>query len=306
MKKIIHYLYNKTTFGKHHIGFVRFLIRLSANLLVFPLSWCKPQIKSGEPQVIISLTSFPARIKNLWKIIIPLLHQHTSISYRIILWLSKEQFAGLDSLPAKLEKLTKYNLEIRLMEDDLKSHKKYYYAFKEYSDKIIITVDDDILYSLDLIEKLYIAHLQAPDVVCCCRGREVSFDKEGLPLKYKRWKIIASAQSDSRSYLIIPTGIGGVLYPPFCYSEKIFDIEVFKATCLGGDDLWLNFMCRQKHTCVKHITNKFRYNTLFFSQKTSLSKINVKKEKNDEQIELLSQWARKECGCNFFYKMPSQ
>ena len=39
----------------------------------------------------------------------------------------------------------KRGLTIRFCED-LKAHKKYYYAFKEYPDDIVITVDDDVIY----------------------------------------------------------------------------------------------------------------------------------------------------------------
>ena len=38
----------------------------------------------------------------------------------------------------------KKQLEIIFVEEDLRSHKKYYYAFKEYQNDIIITIDDDI------------------------------------------------------------------------------------------------------------------------------------------------------------------
>lgn len=303
MRKIIYSLYNNLCEGKYHIGFLRFIIRLLTNALVYFFYYLSIPSQKGNPKIIISLTSFPARIEQLWKVITILMHQQTTVPFKIILWLSKEQFDDYENLPNRLKKLTNNSFEIRLVSDDLKPHKKYYYAFGEYPEHIVITVDDDILYSLNLIQTLYNAHLQSPEMVCCCRGREVAFDSEGNVCNYEKWKIVSSAKNDTVGLLIVPTGIGGVLYPPYSYSKRVFDREVFKETCLNGDDLWLNFMCRQQGTCIKHVANNFRYNTLFFSKKSSLSSENVKLNRNDEQIRLISDWAKGNLNCDFFYNM---
>ena len=119
MKRIIYSFYNKLSEGKHHIGIIRFFIRLFANLMVYPLSWLSIPQQKDNPKILISLTSFPARINQLWKIIIVLLHQQVNVPFKVILWLSEEQFHGFDSLPKKLRVLTTKGLEIRLMKDDL-------------------------------------------------------------------------------------------------------------------------------------------------------------------------------------------
>lgn len=40
------------------------------------------------------------------------------------------------------------------MDEDIRSHKKYWYAISEYPGMSIITVDDDIIYSSDTIKDL--------------------------------------------------------------------------------------------------------------------------------------------------------
>lgn len=305
MKRIIYTLHNHLTEGKHHIGFVRFFIRVFANMLIYLIGWLPISQQKESPMVIVSLTSFPARIKQLWKVIVLLLHQQTTVPFKVILWLSEEQFDGYESLPNRLKKLAQKGLEIKLMKDDLKSHKKYYYAFSEYTNHIVITVDDDILYSLNLIQALYEAHQQSPSMICCCRGRKAIFNIDGEALSYAKWEILSTALNDTISNAVVPTGIGGVLYPPQSFSKDIFNKSAFKSTCLNGDDLWLNFMCRQKGTCIKHIANQFRYITLFSSQKGSLSKSNVKLNKNDEQIKLISAWAKQHLNCDFFFRMQA-
>ena len=60
----------------------------------------------------------------------------------VILWLSKEQFPDRSFIPNSLLSLEKRGLIIELCEGDLRSHKKYYYALRQYPNDIIITIDD--------------------------------------------------------------------------------------------------------------------------------------------------------------------
>ena len=78
-------------------------------------------------RIIVSLTSFPARIGVVWMVVESLMHQ-TLKPHKIILWLSKEQFSTIESLPKKLLAQRERGLEIRLVDGDIRSHKKYIYA----------------------------------------------------------------------------------------------------------------------------------------------------------------------------------
>lgn len=243
--------------------------------------------------VIISLTSFPARIKNVWMTCATLLNQDVE-NIHVVLWLSKEQFPnGKDKLPKKLLKLREKGLDIRFVADDLRPHKKYYYALKEFPDNIIVTVDDDILYSPKLVSSLINSHLKYPDCVICNRGIILKRDL------YKNWKsnkIFGEKRSE-----IMPTGIGGVLYPAHIFDDTpIHDIEAIKQTCLNGDDLWLNFMTRIREHKVVQTGFKTGLVTILSSQDSALYKKNVGEDRNDQQIRLLSKWAEQKFGCDFY------
>ena len=111
---------------------LRFLIRILANFVI-PIyctftannkKYILTSQKHRDKRIIISLTSFPARIHRIWLVIESLLRQ----SYKpdmIILWLSKEQFGSIDSLPSNLLKLRERGLQIILKDSDLRSHKEY-------------------------------------------------------------------------------------------------------------------------------------------------------------------------------------
>ncbi len=104
------------------------------------------RIINDNNDIIISLTSYPERIGTLHFVIKSLLEQ-TIKPYKIVLYLAIEQFPNKDKdLPLDLLELKNETFEIHYCED-LKSYKKLIPALKEYPDKVIITVDDDLIYS---------------------------------------------------------------------------------------------------------------------------------------------------------------
>lgn len=120
--------------------------------------------RKEKKRIIISLTSYPKRIGDVWITIETLLRQ-TVKPDMIILWLADTQFNGIESLPKKLIDLQKSGLTIRFCKD-LKSHKKYFYTMQEYPEDLIILVDDDMFYPYDMIEKLLKLHYEYPQDIC--------------------------------------------------------------------------------------------------------------------------------------------
>lgn len=118
----------------------------------------------------------------------------------------------------------KHDIEIMESERDLKPHKKYIYAMQKYKDIPVITVDDDAVYRSDMVKSLYEDHLKSPDCIVFGRGRQIMFDssrKRALP--YKAWKMVDFHEP---SMNVLPTGVGGVLYPSqFC---RLVNPDIFK------------------------------------------------------------------------------
>ena len=114
----------------------------------------------GE-EVIVSLTTFPARVDKVY-LTIETIFQQDTLPNRIILWLANEQFPERRAhLPQRLLNMQQRGLEIRFCED-IRSHKKYYYSMKDNPNSIIITVDDDVFYPKDTLTNLLTMHYQHP------------------------------------------------------------------------------------------------------------------------------------------------
>ena len=197
-----------------------------------PVKWGLNTEKRDESYTV-SLTSFPARIEYV-HIAIETIMRQTFKPDRIILWLAESQFPE-KKLPDSLTRLESRGLTIRWC-DDLRSHKKYHYVFREYPESNIILMDDDIFYPRDTIKKLVKLHKKYPRDIVCVSAQVVAPALSALP------SVWPTAELGKR-YISCPhiqafSGAGS-LFPAKWYPAELFNKE--KAMTLAGsaDDLWL-------------------------------------------------------------------
>lgn len=269
----------------------RFLTRIVSNLVI-PINFMitkkhriKYQSKNDfEKKIIVSLTSFPARINRIWLVIECILRQSMRPDL-IILYLAESQFPNRErGLPKKVLKyLDNKQLEIKFVED-LRSHKKYFYSFQEFADDLVILVDDDIFYPSNTIENLLIEYKKHPDCIICSRANNVKKEK-GKILPYEKWEKLKTFKGPSFS--VFHTSGGGTLYSPGRFTSDLYDKNVFLTYCKYADDVWLNLQAqRSKLQTVKtgrysEILPILNFNTY------ALKNINVASGGNDEQLKKL-------------------
>lgn len=238
-----------------------------------------------ETQFIVSLTSFPARINDIWICIESLLRQ-TVPPDEIILWLAESQFPD-KKIPASLEKLKPRGLTIRFC-DDLRSHKKYYYAMKEYPNDCIITFDDDLYYDANVIKRVVDLYSQYPNCICTNRAHEILL-KEGVVMPYKNWNhnVVTVLKP---SHTLLATGGAGTLYPPNLLSPHVFDTTLIQSLCFHADDVWLKLMATVNGTkVVTHSYYNKDFLTISSSQNEKLVSQNVFDGGNDIQFQKVCQ-----------------
>lgn len=234
-----------------------------------------------KQKVVVSLTSFPARIEEVW-IVMECLFRQTYKADHIVLWLSKQQFPTQE-LPKRLLDQTQRGLDIRFVDEDLRSHKKYLYAFKVFPEAHIITVDDDLYYDNKLIENLVHLKKQFPDSVVTNRAHKISFNAKGEILKYRKWE--HNSTNSSPSFFMFQTGGFGTLYTKNDLDKSYNNIELIKNKIPHADDLWLKV---QTLLIQKKVVTNSRYNkdplTVKSSQVEKLVSKNVLNGGNDEQL----------------------
>ena len=196
-----------------------------------------------KPRIIASLTSYPPRIGSVNVAIQSLLAKKT-LPDMILLWLYKGDFPnGRRDLPHQLTRLLAHDVKIRWVDEDLKPHKKYFWAMQEFPDDIIITFDDDLIYRNTLITELLESYRRHPKAISAARTHLITFDSNGHVTPYADWEqYIAMNRHAMLGYpssQLLATHGAGALFPPHIMPPSTFDVEGIDSCCLYGDDLWL-------------------------------------------------------------------
>lgn len=238
--------------------------------------------KPREKKIIVSLTTIPSRIDKVILVISRMMNQ-TILPDKIILCLDKTKQEDI-VFSEELSFLIKKGLEIKWVED-VGPHTKYLYATQKYSNDIVITVDDDIIYSRKIIEVLLNSYKRYPKAISA-----------NIVTRFiiKKGKVQASSQwlqqfkygiGDDYS---IAYGVGGVLYPPNVLPKETFDIEKIKRVSKFQDDLWLKAIeLKHEIDVVKaHGSDKLfgYFVTVDGSQDESLRDTNDFKDRNIEYL----------------------
>lgn len=189
--------------------------------------------REGPPEVVISLTSFPARIDHAWITVETLLRQTTQPD-AVVLVLAESQFPGR-TIPPRLVRQQARGLHILWVAEDTRSYKKLVPVRLAYPDATIVTVDDDARYAPWMLERLLDARSVHPGSIIGYRGWHARVVNGHLP-PYIGWNRAGPETPPGESLL---TGLGGILYPPHLLPiDLLTDVECARRVCPTGDDLW--------------------------------------------------------------------
>lgn len=265
-----------------------YLIKKSSNILRYN--------QSDKRKIVVSLTSFPARINIVWLVIESLIRQNHKPN-KIILWLSKEQFQSMNDLPKKLIHQQKKGLEIRFVDGDIRSHKKYAYVAEEFKDDFVVLVDDDIIYPSDFIESLLLG-MGSGNRVNFSYGHIMKYSQDFKLLSYNLWE--TSNKKTESSNLFFGSG-GGIMFIPSTLYGDCWNIELAMRLCPTADDVWLNAMCKLSGLkCVK--VRKGLIFTIGQECAPTLCSVNVGLNQNDIQIDNVRKYYIKKLGKDPFAK----
>ena len=234
--------------------------------------------------VTVSLTSYGDRVYSVCYVIYSILMQSVQPN-RIILWLSEQEYND-ENLPQSLKDLRSRGVEIAYC-PDYRSYKKIIPTLRKYSEDVIITIDDDVLYGHETLEYLINAYLQEPEYIWFMSGSKMAFDKNGNIKPYVTWydEHLTALECNIKNF---PTGIGGILYPPHSLAEEVTDETLFMKLAPTADDIWLKAMSlKQGKNCRQIKLNKpvMRFHTGIKEVQTSaLCKDNIEKNLNDKAV----------------------
>lgn len=221
----------------------KILFMFKSELLKNNIGTCKESgvtnERNADKEVVVSLTTYGKRLYSV-SLTIESIMQGTMKPNRLILWLQDD--LREEPLPYSLRLQMKRGLEVRYTKD-IRSYKKLIPTLKLCPDSVVVTIDDDVLYEFDTLERLVGAYKKNPHYVYASIVRKISLDSGGKVEAYQKWKMMPNNTPPSN--LNIPIGVGGVLYPSGSLSDEVFDEETFMKLCPQGDDLWFWLMAKK-------------------------------------------------------------
>ena len=197
--------------------------------LPVPLSF----FRGGQPSpLIVSMTSYPARIQKAWISIETLLRQSMAPS-RLILFLAVEDFPD-QKLPRMICRQQKRGLEVMWTSPDGRSFDKLLPAIKLFPDSPIVTVDDDKYFPRNLLAQLVEGSAQAPGAIVGARGWIIHL-RASVPTYGDNWT--RAKHGDTGPKLLMPGG-NGCLYPPHSLHRAAHALDDALRICPTADDIW--------------------------------------------------------------------
>ena len=243
-----------------------------------------------EKKLIVSITSYPARIHHVHKVLSTIFVQ-TKKPDDIVLYLAQEQFPGKENdLPGVLSEMIRSGKVKLRWVDDLKPHKKYFFAFQEYPDDLVITIDDDVLYAPDMIEILYHSYLRHPNSVSALRTHLMMFSERYGIFPYDRWIMKYRGIVDCPSHQLFCTGCAGALYPVQLFDQALLNKKAILDYCIYADDIWLKLMETVCDIPVVLADQQHDPQIIEGSQSTKLADMNISEHMNDRQLKDSMNW----------------
>jgi len=261
--------------------------RLAATLLPQRLARTgrRPTCHGLPGPLVVSLTSWPPRFPFLHRTLRALLRQSVRPD-RIVLWIAA---ADAPLLPAKVLRLADAGVEFRTTAD-IGPFKKLLPSLEAFPDAFVATADDDVHYGPLWLETLVAGFLGAREpAIVCHRAHRPIVGRDGTLPPYSQWeRDVQDGAARRASGGIIPTGVGGILYPPESLDPLVADSALAARLCPTCDDFWFFWMARRRGTPVLKVGGRFPYREWPGSQRSALHSANLGGE-YDRQLAALSE-----------------
>lgn len=251
------------------------------------LQWQQRDIltQQGHPlpaQLIVNLTSFPARFAKLHLTLKSLLLQSVKAD-SVILWLYENDIA---KLPENVIELQQHGLTIAPVRTDTRSYKKLIPALESYPDAFHVTADDDIYYRPDWLATLVNAYQGNDQEIVCWRAHYLRRSKNGEIKPYRQWYPKTEVRGPDANLFF--TSGAGVLFPPGCFDKRVTDQALASSLAPYADDLWWFWLASLNHCVIRRVGNNPKLINWKGSGDSSLWQFNKREDGgNDAQLQNL-------------------
>ncbi|KAG4082926.1 nucleotide-diphospho-sugar transferase [Neocallimastix lanati (nom. inval.)] len=203
----------------------------------------------NQEKLIVSLTSYPDRIKYVKLVLESLVNQSVPYSmYHIVLVLAIPEFPNKENdLPVNLmEFINKYPdlIEILWYERNINSHKRLIPTLKKYPNNPILICDDHIIRKQWWINMFLEDHNKYPnDIIFGASNQYLTAEYKWESYKYLYLKSEAGKLNAIKNMIINTgkpmNGFGGILFPINTFTDKrFFEEDLLMKLSPSSDESW--------------------------------------------------------------------
>ena len=195
--------------------------------------------------IIISMTSYPKRIKYVAKAFASILMTNVPKNeYHCVLTLSKLEFPKLEKdLPDDLQVIIASDLiEVIWTEDNQRSHKKLMPTLAKYPNDPILIIDDDVYRTEAWLRSFIETHKKYPhDIIVGAFWKKFVLKNNDVvetTCMNDTYKTTKYAGKIMKGYKPA-NGTGGTLYPPGTFQDqRFFDKDLYMKLSPSSDETW--------------------------------------------------------------------
>lgn len=204
------------------------------NVLKLALPDLRERALRPVADVVVGITSYPARIEFAWRTIETLLRQDVRPA-AVVLVLAEADFPSR-RVPHRIASQQRRGLEVLWVESNGHSFDKLLPVRAAFPDSTIVTVDDDLYFPHYLISELVDATALFPGHIIGARGWRVHPSKRDGKVHFGTdWE--RAVKGDSGSGLHLPGG-NGCLYPAGSLDPAVDDLALALSLVPTNDDIW--------------------------------------------------------------------
>lgn len=246
------------------------------------LNWA--DLRPRSDGVIISLTTHPRRAIYAVNTLLLLLGQRRPQDLICLTLFSGD----VSKLRKPLKFLRLLGLAFLESDSDYGPYLRLTEVSKKYPSSVIVTYDDDTLYTRKNLEELLEGHQKEGAAILGHRGSRLAF-RGGSLSPYADWTDIED--SDMTTERVFLTCSAGNLYPPSARRGLLVDWEKALLYSQRNDDLWY-FFCAIYEDIQMFAVKSSERNPIDWqgSQEVALWRENVEMGKNDRTVEVLKEY----------------
>jgi hypothetical protein len=197
-------------------------------------------------KVIVGVTTTKARL-DLFFYSFQSLRRQSLSSFRIVVSLSREPYLfdeGIDAVP---DWMAGENVQVDFVQNSGPYRKLLPQIARMDDDDMLVTADDDIIYSEHWLKRLVSSAQENPDCIVCCRARNVMKNLLGRYQNYSHWDVCLTPQ---RGPNLLPTCGAGAVFRKRLLDLRFLSDEAYLKIAPTADDIWYRIASLRTRTDV--------------------------------------------------------